>query len=121
MGPISEANLVELMFAHKRGMGGRTIAVSAAAAFEPMLEMFRRGQSEGGLGAQDPERICLIFLATLQGLAGLVTCGVIQVGQLDGLIETGRGGQNTVSTPVNRAGSASTSSLVIRSPSKPIR
>lgn len=84
---ISEANLVELMFAHKHGTGGRTVAQSAAAAFAPMLEMFRRGQAEGMLPTQDPERIGLIFLATLQGIAGLLNCGVIPLGQLDELID----------------------------------
>ncbi|WP_459548013.1 TetR/AcrR family transcriptional regulator [Nocardia sp. X0981] len=83
---ISEANLVELMFAHKHGAGGRAVGESAATAFAPMLEMFRRGRAEGMLANHDPERIGLIFLATLQGLAGLVNCGVIPTGQLDDLI-----------------------------------
>jgi AcrR family transcriptional regulator len=82
----SEANLVELMFAHKHGAGGRAVGESAAVAFAPMVEMFRRGQTEGVLPNQDPERTGLVFLATLQGLAGLVNCGVIPIGQLDGLI-----------------------------------
>jgi len=38
------------------------------------------------LANHDPERIGLIFLATLQGLAGLANCGVIPTGQLDDLI-----------------------------------
>lgn len=82
----SEANLVELMFAHKHGAGGPAVGESAAAAFEPMLQVFRRGQAEGALPNRDPQRIGLIFLATLQGLAGLVNCGVVPTGQLDDLI-----------------------------------
>lgn len=81
-----EANLVELMFAHKRGAGGAAVGESAAAAFEPMLQMFRRGQAEGVLPGHDPERIGLVFLATLQGLAGLVNCGVVPATQLEDLI-----------------------------------
>ena len=81
-----EANLVELMFAHKRGAGGAAVGESAAAAFEPMLQMFRRGQTEGVLPDHDPERIGLVFLATLQGLAGLVNCGVVPATQLEDLI-----------------------------------
>lgn len=84
---ISEANLVELMFAHKRGAGGRAVGESAAAAFTPMLQMFRHGQAEGVLGHHDPEQIGLVFLATLQGLAGLVNCGVVPAGQLDALLD----------------------------------
>lgn len=82
----SEANLVELMFAHKHGAGGPDVGESATAAFEPMLQMFRRGQTEGVLPNRDPERIGLIFLATLQGIAGLVNCGVVPAWQLDDLI-----------------------------------
>ncbi|ALJ20878.1 TetR/AcrR family transcriptional regulator [Microbacterium sp. No. 7] len=82
----SEANLVELMFAHKRGAGGSDVGESAAAAFESMLQVFRRGQEEGVLPNRDPERIGLIFLATLQGIAGLVNCGVVPAGHLDDLI-----------------------------------
>ncbi|WP_214406528.1 TetR/AcrR family transcriptional regulator [Pseudonocardia lacus] len=84
---VSDANLVELMFAHKRGAEGPTVAHSAAAAFAPMLEMFRRGQAEGLLPSDDPERTGLIFLATLQGVANLVNCGVIPVDQLEELID----------------------------------
>lgn len=82
----SEANLVELMFAHKHGAGGRAVGESAEAAFAPMLRMFRHGRAEGMLPNHDPERIGLIFLATLQGLAGLANCGVVPAGQLDDLI-----------------------------------
>ena len=84
---VSEANLVELMFAHKRGTGGGAVAQSAEAAFAPMLEVFRRGQAQGMLPAQDPERIGVIFLATLQGIAGLVNCGVIPAAHVSALVD----------------------------------
>jgi len=84
---VAEANLVELMFAHKRGTGGGTVAQSAAAAFAPMLEVLRRGQAEGMLPTQDPERIGVIFLATLQGIAGLVNCGVIPAEQVSAVVD----------------------------------
>ena len=84
---ISEANLAELMFAHKQTAGEGAVGASAATAFAPMLLMFRRGQADGVLSNHDPERMGLVFLATLQGLAGLVNCGVISIGQLDDLIE----------------------------------
>ncbi|NCT90810.1 TetR/AcrR family transcriptional regulator [Cellulomonas sp. APG4] len=83
---ISEANLVELMFAHKHGPAGAAVGKAAASAFAPILVMFRRGQADGVVAVRDPERLGLVFLATLQGLAGLVGCGVIRPGQLDDLI-----------------------------------
>ncbi|GAB4083810.1 TetR/AcrR family transcriptional regulator [Myceligenerans cantabricum] len=82
----SDANLMELMFAHKHGTGGRSVAQSATDAFEPLAEMFRRGHAEGMLPAQDPERVGLVFLATLQGVAGLANCGVIPAEHLDEVI-----------------------------------
>ncbi len=83
----SEANLVEVMFAHKHGTDRHAVATSAVAAFSPMLEMFRRGRDQGTAPHDDPERISTVFLATLQGLAGLVNCGVVPTGQLDKLID----------------------------------
>jgi AcrR family transcriptional regulator len=82
----SETNLVELMFAHKHGAGGWAVGKSAGVAFAPLLQVFHRGQAEGVLQDQDPERTALIFLATLQGLVGLVNCGVVPIAQLDDLI-----------------------------------
>lgn len=84
---VAEANLAELMFAHERGDGGALVEQGAAAAFAPMLEVFRRGQAEGVLASRDPERAGLLFLATLQGLAGLVSCGVLPADQLGELID----------------------------------
>ncbi|WP_460889371.1 TetR/AcrR family transcriptional regulator [Promicromonospora xylanilytica] len=84
---VADANLAELMFAHERGDGGALVEQGAADAFAPMLEVFGRGQAEGLLASPDPERAGLLFLATLQGLAGLVNCGVLPADQLDGLID----------------------------------
>ena len=84
---VSEANLVELMFAHKRGEDGPEVARSATEAFWPMLEVFRRGHAEGRLPGRDPERGALLFLASLQGVAGLFNCGVVPTGQLDALVD----------------------------------
>ncbi len=82
---LAEANLVELMFAHKRGSGD-AVGRSAAAALAPMLQMFRRAQDDGRLADRDAGQVGLIFLATLQGLAGLANCGVVPLGHLDDLI-----------------------------------
>ncbi|RGE21419.1 TetR/AcrR family transcriptional regulator [Leucobacter sp. wl10] len=83
----SEANLVELMFANKHGAYGEAVSRSAEVAFAPMLDMFQRARFEGLLADRSPERLSLIFLATLQGLAGLINCGVIPPSQLGELID----------------------------------
>lgn len=83
----TEANLVELMFAHQRGAHGAAVAQGATAAFTPILEVLRRGEAEGLLAGRDPERVGVLFLATLQGVAGLVNCGVVPADQLDDLAE----------------------------------
>lgn len=84
---VSEANLAELMFSHERGDGGTLVEQRATEAFRPLLEIFRRGQAEGRLSSRDPERAGLLFLATLQGIASLVSCGVVPAGQVDQLID----------------------------------
>jgi AcrR family transcriptional regulator len=84
---IADANLLELLFARKRGACDDTLGQSAADAFAPTLDMFRRGQAEGLLPAGDPVRTGLVFLATLQGLAAMVNGGIVPVGQLHELID----------------------------------
>ncbi|MFI2230432.1 TetR/AcrR family transcriptional regulator [Nocardia testacea] len=82
----TEANLAELMFAHKHGADGDAVSESAEAAFAPMLLVFQRGLA-GDLRNTSPERTALIFLATLQGLAVLVNCGMITTDRLGGFID----------------------------------
>ncbi|QKW37061.1 TetR/AcrR family transcriptional regulator [Actinomadura sp. NAK00032] len=79
----AEPNLVELMFSHKHGAAGVAIAHSAVEAFAPILEVFQHAQAEDGSGA---ERASVIFLATFQGLAGLISCGVVRPDQVKDLI-----------------------------------
>jgi AcrR family transcriptional regulator len=83
----SEANLVELMFAHKHGAGSDAVGQNAEAAFTPILQVFQRSESQNLLRGRKPERVSMVFLAALQGLAGLINCGVIPVGQLEELID----------------------------------
>ncbi|GAA1869813.1 TetR/AcrR family transcriptional regulator [Pseudonocardia ailaonensis] len=80
---ISEANLAELMFAHTHGAGGDAVGEGAAAAFAPLVRVFQGDLPPGST----PQRVALIFLATLQGLAGLVNCGVVAVDEVGGLID----------------------------------
>ncbi|MET9353888.1 hypothetical protein ABZY14_12930 [Streptomyces sp. NPDC006617] len=77
------------MFAHKHGAGAEGIARSATEAFAPILDVFRQAQSEGGPGAQDgqdAQRARVVFLATFQGLADLISCGIVPPHQIDDLV-----------------------------------
>lgn len=83
----SEANLIELMFAHKHGANGAAVGESAQSAFAPILQAFQRREAADLLQDRDPEQVALVFLATLQGLANLINCGVVPVDRLDDLID----------------------------------
>lgn len=83
----SDANLMEVMFAHKHGAGGEAVSQGAVEAFGPMLEMFRQAQADGWLMEREPERVGLLFLATLQGTASLINCGVIPAEYINDLID----------------------------------
>lgn len=84
---ISEANLVELMFAHKHEEGDAAVGEAAEEAFASILQIFQQGELAGELQGRNPERVALTFLATLQGLAGLVNCGVVPADRLDELTD----------------------------------
>ncbi|WP_149205428.1 TetR/AcrR family transcriptional regulator [Actinotalea subterranea] len=68
---IGEANLVEVMFRHEDGRDATAIGRSATAAFAPLRELFP-DDDDGGSAVT-------VFLAALQGIAGLVNCGVVPV------------------------------------------
>ena len=51
-----------------------------------MLELIDQGQAQGALEAGEPERVGLVLLATIQGIAALVTGGIIRAEQLDELV-----------------------------------
>src|SRR5690606_17831216 len=80
---IAEPHLVELMFAHKLDSDRESIAHSAVQAFSPLLEVFPSAEPTG---AQEAQQTGTTFLATLQGLASLITCGVVQPEQIEGLV-----------------------------------
>lgn len=80
----AEPNLVELMFAHERGPGGDAIARKAAEAFTPIQAVF--AQASGAADEQDARPAALTFLATIQGLAALMSCGVVGPDEHDALV-----------------------------------
>jgi AcrR family transcriptional regulator len=81
-----DAALLELMFAGKRSEESGALHDAAEAAFAVVLELIEQGQAQGALGRGEPERIGLVLLATLQGIAALVTAGIVGAERLDELV-----------------------------------
>jgi AcrR family transcriptional regulator len=87
---VRDADLLEVMFAGKHGDDGEiNDAIDAAArdAFGPVLTLIVDGQEAGILPAGDPERVGLVHLATIQGIATLLGAGMVTADQVDGLVE----------------------------------
>jgi AcrR family transcriptional regulator len=89
--------LLELMFAakHRDEAGpdclapdGQQDALQDAAerTFTVMLEVILQGQAEGRLEPGDPERVGMVLFATIQGIAALLTGGMVAPEQLDELL-----------------------------------
>ena len=81
-----DAALLELMFAGKHRAEARRLQEAADRAFSVVLELILQGQAEGALEPGEPERVGLVLFATLQGIAALVTGGIVGSEQLDGLL-----------------------------------
>ena len=81
-----DAALLELMFAGKSREESGTLHEAANRAFAVMLELIGQGQAQGALEPGDPERVGLVLFATIQGIATLATGGMVQAGQVDGLV-----------------------------------
>jgi AcrR family transcriptional regulator len=81
-----DAALLELMFAGKHREQSGTLHDAAERAFSAILELIQQGQQAGVLQPGEPERIGLLLFATMQGIAALVTAGIVDPGQLDGLV-----------------------------------
>jgi hypothetical protein len=54
--------------------------------FAAVGDLISQGQQAGMLPPGDPERLRLLLVATLQGIATLVTSGRAQAGQADALV-----------------------------------
>jgi len=59
---------------------------AANRAFAVMLELIEQGQADGALEPGPSERVGLVLFATIQGIAALVTGGMVDAAQLDGLV-----------------------------------
>ena len=78
--------LLELMFTVKHREGAGALVDAAERAFVVMMEVVVQGQAEGRLEPGDPERVGLVLFATIQGIAALLTGGMVAPEQLDELL-----------------------------------
>jgi AcrR family transcriptional regulator len=81
-----DAALLELMFAGKNRDQSSTLHNASERAFAAILELIQQGQHTGMLQPGEPVRTGLLLFATMHGIAALVTAGIIDTGQLDGLV-----------------------------------
>jgi AcrR family transcriptional regulator len=81
-----DAALLELMFAGKHREPSGALHEAAERAFSILLELIEQGQADGILEAGEPERVGLVLFATIQGIATLVTGGMVQPEQVDELV-----------------------------------
>jgi hypothetical protein len=81
-----DAALLELMFAGKHREQSGALHEAADRAFAVLLELIEQGQAEGALEPGEPERVGLVLFATIQGIAALVTGGMVDAEQLDDLV-----------------------------------
>ncbi len=81
-----DAALLELMFAGKHKQPSGELQQAAESAFAVMLELIEQGQREGALDSGEPERVGLVLFATIQGIAALVTGGMVAAEQVDELV-----------------------------------
>jgi AcrR family transcriptional regulator len=81
-----DAALLELMFAGKHREPSGALHEAADRAFSVILELIEQGQAEGALEHGEPERVGLVLFATIQGIAALVTGGMVRPEQLDELV-----------------------------------
>jgi AcrR family transcriptional regulator len=81
-----DAALTELMFAAKSAADSPGPGEAATRLFTIIGDLIGQGQHVGALPPGDPHRLQLLFGATLQGIAALITSGRIPPGQADTLI-----------------------------------
>ncbi|HWD75061.1 MAG TPA: TetR/AcrR family transcriptional regulator [Solirubrobacteraceae bacterium] len=83
---IDDSALLDLMFAGKHREGAAALEQAAEQAFSPIMELIKQGQAERFLDPGDPERVGLILFATVQGIASLVTGGMVAAEQVSELL-----------------------------------
>ena len=79
--------LMELMFTAKAADRSSATQEGATRLFLTVGDLIRQGQQAGQLPPGDPERLRLLLIATVQGIASLVTSGRISTEQAATLID----------------------------------
>jgi hypothetical protein len=74
------------MFAGKHHDPSGEQQAAAERAFSVLLELIAQGQAEGALERGEPERVGLVLFATIQGIAALVTGGMVDAEHLAELV-----------------------------------
>ena len=80
----TDAALLEVMFAGKHT---ETVDEAAAQSFAPILSLILRGQAEHVLEDEDPERVGLMLLSVIHGIASLRSAGMVGPEQLEWLVD----------------------------------
>lgn len=83
---VTDAALMDLMFAAKNVAPSPDLAAAANRLFDGFGRLLERGVRDGH-AATDPDRLRLLFVATLQGTALLLAAGRITPGQGDQLVD----------------------------------
>lgn len=81
-----DAALVDLMFAAKNAGQSPVPSAASERLFATVGDLIAQGQQAGALPPGNPERLRLLLVAVLQGIAVLVTSGRAQPAQADALI-----------------------------------
>jgi AcrR family transcriptional regulator len=77
--------LLDLMFASKHRATEPSLNEAMERAFSVMMDLILQGQAIGRLQPGDPERVGLVLFSTIQGIAALLTAGMITPDQLNEL------------------------------------
>jgi AcrR family transcriptional regulator len=78
--------LMELMFAAKNAEQSAALREAFGRVFDVFGDLIREGSQAGALPQGDPERLRLLLVATMQGIATLITSRRVHDGQTDTLI-----------------------------------
>jgi AcrR family transcriptional regulator len=81
-----DAALLELMYVVKRGQHSAELDDAFGRLLTMFDDLIRQGQHAGELQPGDPDRVRLLLLAAIQGIAALVTSGSVNARQTDELI-----------------------------------
>ncbi|WP_432824547.1 TetR/AcrR family transcriptional regulator [Dactylosporangium sp. CA-092794] len=83
---LHDAALMDLMFATKSSAASPGVTEAAESFFTAVTELIGQGAREGRLTLDDPERLQMLLVSTLHGIATLVATGRFPAGEIDRLI-----------------------------------